>query len=146
MRPAPVHAISFQPGRRFAALALLVVGALIAAGCGGSSNNNPSGSPTTTAPSAAAPTTTAGGSSSGSTAATIQNFAFHPATTNAKAGQKVTWSNDDSTTHTVTADNGSFNSGNLNPNQSFSFTFPQSGSVKYHCSIHSFMHGAVSVS
>jgi len=132
-----------RPGRRWlAVLALLAVGALVAAGCGGSSNNNPSGSPTTTA----AATTTAGGSSGGSAAATIQNFAFHPATVNAKTGQKVTWSNDDSTTHTVTADDGSFDSGNLSPGKSFSTTLAKSGTIKYHCSIHSFMHGTVSVS
>jgi plastocyanin len=132
-----------RPGRRgLAVLALLAVGALAAAGCGGSSNNNPSGSPTTTA----AATTTAGGASGGSTTATIQNFAFHPATVNAKAGQKVTWSNDDSTTHTVTADDGSFDSGNLSPGKSFSTTLAKSGTVKYHCSIHPFMHGTVSVS
>lgn len=132
-----------RPGRwGLAVLALLAVGALLAAGCGGSSNNNPSGSPTTTA----AATTTAGGTSGGSTTATIQNFAFHPATVNAKAGQKVTWSNDDSTTHTVTADDGSFDSGNLSPGKSFSTTLAKSGTVKYHCSIHPFMHGTVSVS
>lgn len=131
-----------RPGRRgLAVLALLAVGALVAAGCGGS-DNNPSGSPTTTA----ASTTTGGGTSGGSAAATIQNFAFHPATVNAKAGQKVTWSNDDSTTHTVTADDGSFDSGNLSPGKSFLTTLAKSGTVKYHCSIHSFMHGTVSVS
>jgi plastocyanin len=146
MRPAPIHAITHPRRRGFTVLALLAIAALIAAGCGSSSNNNPSGSPTTTAPSTAASTTTAGGTSSGSTAATIQNFAFHPATTNAKADQKVTWSNEDSTTHTVTADNGSFNSGNLSPGKSFSFTFAQAGTSKYHCSIHPFMHGTVSVS
>jgi plastocyanin len=131
-----------RTGRRgLAVLALLAVGALVAVGCGGSSNNNPSSSPTTTAASA----TTAGGSSGGSTA-TIQNFAFHPATVNVKAGQKVTWTNDDSTTHTVTADDGSFDSGDLSPGKTFSSTLAKSGTIKYHCSIHSFMHGTVSVS
>jgi plastocyanin len=138
MRIALVHAVTHRGRWGLAVLVLLAIGAVIAAGCGGSSNNNPSGS--------AATTTTAGATSSGSTAATIQNFAFHPATTNAKAGQKVTWSNNDSTTHTVTADNGSFDSGNLSPGKSFSFTFAKSGTMKYHCSIHSFMHGTVSVS
>jgi plastocyanin len=146
MRLAFVHAVTHPRRWGLAVLMLLAIGALIAAGCGGSSNNNPSGSPTTTAPSTAASTTTVGGMSSGSTATTIQNFAFHPASTNAKAGQNVAWSNDDSTTHTVTADNGSFDSGNLSPGKSFSFTFAQQGTFKYHCSIHSFMHGTVSVS
>jgi plastocyanin len=146
MRLALVHAVTHRGRWGLAVLVLLAIGALIAAGCGGSSNNNPSGLATTTGPSIAASTTTAGGTSSGSTAATIQNFAFHPPTTNAKVAQKVTWSNDDSTTHTVTADNGSFDSGNLSPGKSFSFTFAKSGTMKYHCSIHSFMHGTVNVS
>jgi len=142
MRLVTIPEITRSGRRGLAVLALLAVGALVAAGCGGSSNNNQSGSPTTTA----AATTTAGGASGGSTTATIQNFAFHPATVNAKAGQKVTWSNDDSTTHTVTADDGSFDSGNLSPGKSFSTTLAKSGTVKYHCSIHSFMHGTISVS
>jgi len=142
MRLVTIPEITRSGRRGLAVLALLAVGALVAAGCGGSSNNNPSGSPTTTA----AATTTAGGASGGSTTATIQNFAFHPATVNAKAGQKVTWSNDDSTAHTVTADDGSFDSGTLSPGKSFSTTLAKSGTVKYHCSIHSFMHGTISVS
>jgi plastocyanin len=142
MRLRTIDAITHSGRRWLAVLALLAVGALVAVGCGGSSDNNPSGSPTTTA----AATTTAGGASGGSTAATIQNFAFHPATVNAKAGQKVTWTNDDSTTHTVTADDGSFDSGNLSPGKSFSATLAKSGTIKYHCSIHPFMKGTVSLS
>jgi plastocyanin len=140
MRLATIQATTRPWRRRLAVLALLAIGGLIAVGCGGSSNNNQSGSPTTTAAS-----TTTGGASGGSTA-TIQNFAFHPATLNAKAGQRATWSNDDSTAHTVTADNGSFDSGNLSPGKTFSTTLARSGTLKYHCSIHPFMQGTVSVS
>jgi plastocyanin len=141
MRLATIQATTRPWRRGLAVLALLAIGALIAVGCGGSSNNNQSGSPTTTAAS-----TTTGGGTSGGSMATIQNFAFHPATLNAKAGQKATWSNDDSTTHTVTADDGSFDSGNLSPGKSFSTTLAKAGMIKYHCSIHTFMHGTVSVS
>jgi plastocyanin len=144
MRLAPVHAIT-RPRLRGVAVLALLIGALIAAGCGGSSNDKSPGSPATTAPPAAAPTTAAG-TSGGSIAATIQNFAFHPATATTKVRQKVAWKNTDKIAHTVTADNGSFDSGDLNPGASFSSAFAKSGTVKYHCSIHTFMHGTVQVS
>jgi len=49
------------------------------------------------------------------------------------------------TTHTVTADGGLFNSGNLSTGQSFSFTFVSRGTFTYHCRIHPSMTGTVSV-
>jgi plastocyanin len=143
MRLAPVHAITRPRRRGVAVLALLAIGALIAAGCGGSSNDKSPGSSATTAPPAAAPTA---GTSGSSIAATIQNFAFHPPTASVKVRQKVAWKNADKITHTVTADNGSFDSGDLNPGASFSSAFAKSATVKYHCSIHTFMHGTVQVS
>jgi plastocyanin len=76
---------------------------------------------------------------------TIQNFAFSPATTTVKAGTKVTWTNQDSTTHHVVSDTGAFDSGNLNSGQSYSFTFNKTGSYPYHCSIHPSMTGTIIV-
>lgn len=76
---------------------------------------------------------------------TIQNFAFNPATTTVKAGTKVTWTNEDSTTHHVVSDNGVFDSGALNNGQSYSFTFNKTGSYPYHCSIHPSMTGNIVV-
>jgi plastocyanin len=40
------------------------------------------------------------------------------------------------TVHTVTADDGSFDSGNLNPTQSFSLVFNTVGQFNYHCQYH----------
>ncbi len=131
-------------------LALLVAGAMIAAGCGGSNDSGPSGSETTSPATAAsettAPAATSGGGSSSASAAKIEGFAFHPDTIKVKAGQKVTWTNHDSTTHTVTANDASFDSGRLAPGKAFSFTFSSPGTFKYHCSIHSSMMGTVEVS
>jgi len=76
---------------------------------------------------------------------TIQNFAFSPATINVKAGTKVTWTNQDSTTHHVVSDTGAFDSGNLAQGQSYSFTFNKTGSYPYHCSIHPSMTGTIVV-
>ena len=57
----------------------------------------------------------------------------------------VTWVNNDDAPHTVTANDGSFNSGNLDPGQSWSFTFTDPGTYTYHCSYHSWMEGTVIV-
>ena len=48
--------------------------------------------------------------------------------------------------HTVTADNGEFDSGVLGQDQSFSHTFDAVGSVDYHCEIHPDMTGKISIS
>jgi hypothetical protein len=48
----------------------------------------------------------------------------------------VTWVNQDTVAHTVTATDGSFNSGPIAPGQSFSHMFDSAGSWTYFCSIH----------
>jgi plastocyanin len=57
----------------------------------------------------------------------------------------VIWTNNDSFPHTVTADDGSFSSGNMDPGNSFVWTFSKPGTYKYHCSYHSWMTGTVIV-
>ena len=57
----------------------------------------------------------------------------------------VTWVNNDNVPHTVTAKDGSFDSGNLNPGQSFTYTFTKAGTYAYTCTYHSWMNGTVIV-
>lgn len=57
----------------------------------------------------------------------------------------VVWTNDDSFPHTVTANDGLFSSGNLNPSDTFSWTFTAAGTYSYHCSYHPWMNGTVIV-
>lgn len=57
----------------------------------------------------------------------------------------VTWINDDNVPHTVTADDGSFNSGNLNQGDSWTHVFTTPGTYPYHCDYHPWMHGTVIV-
>lgn len=80
-------------------------------------------------------------------AVTIQNFAFSPANISVKAGTMVTWTNKDSVAHTVTETDGQSgpNSGDVNPNGTYTFTFSKAGTYHYHCSIHSEMVGTVTV-
>ncbi len=79
-------------------------------------------------------------------AVSIKDFSFSPATVTVKKGTKVTWTNNDSTAHTVTADSGNGpDSSTLNPGDTYSFTFSSAGTFAYHCSFHSNMHGTVVV-
>jgi plastocyanin len=74
---------------------------------------------------------------------TIRDFAF--TSTPVKAGATVTVHNTGSVTHTVTADGGSFDV-SIDPGKDVTFTAPaQAGSFKFHCSIHSQMHGTLVV-
>jgi amicyanin len=77
---------------------------------------------------------------------TIHNFAFGPQVVTVKAGTTVHWTNRDAEAHTVTSDNGVFNSPVLQPGTSYSHTFTKPGTYSYHCSIHPFMTGKVVVS
>lgn len=78
-------------------------------------------------------------------AVTIVNFAFQPATLEVPVGTTVTWTNQGTAPHTVTADDGSFDSGTLQPGGTFSMTFDTPGTFIYHCEIHPNMMGTIVV-
>jgi plastocyanin len=81
----------------------------------------------------------------GGNAVAIEGFAFAPATLEVAAGTEVMWTNRDPEAHTVTSDDGSFDSGPIDPDGTFSVTFDQSGTVTYVCNIHPAMTGTVRV-
>jgi plastocyanin len=56
----------------------------------------------------------------------------------------VTFVNQDSTTHTVTASDGSFDSGDIHAGGSWTHTFA-AGTYSYHCTYHSYMKGTITV-
>ena len=85
-----------------------------------------------------------GGSSSGSTVS-IKYMAFSAGTLTITAGTTVTWTNNDATTHTVTADDASFDSGDIAPGGKFSHKFTDAGTVGYHCTFHPMMKASVKV-
>jgi plastocyanin len=89
------------------------------------------------------------GSSNGSTnnAPTIymKNSVFSSSSLQVVMGTKVTWNNDDTTVHTVTADNNSFDSGDMQPGASFSQSFNSVGTFPYHCKHHAQMTGSIVV-
>jgi plastocyanin len=65
-------------------------------------------------------------------------------------GKQVIWVNEDSAFHSVTSGfygepTELFDSGYLDPYQSFSFTFDEIGIYDYHCTLHPWMEGQVIV-
>jgi predicted lipoprotein with Yx(FWY)xxD motif/plastocyanin len=93
----------------------------------------------------ASPSSSPAAATSAGTAVTIANFAFDAPSVTIKVGSSVTWTNNDSVAHTVTADDGSFDSGNLDAGKTFSFTFTKAGTFTYHCAIHPNMTGTIVV-
>lgn len=94
----------------------------------------------------AADASNAGGkTATGAFAIEIKNFSFNPKDLTVPAGTTVTWTNLDQVAHTATADKGEFNSGNLNPGESFSFKFETAGTYVYNCSYHPTMQGTITV-
>lgn len=57
----------------------------------------------------------------------------------------VTWSNDDTSPHTVTDRSGAFDSKNMNSGATFTFTFTTAGTYEYYCLYHPWMIGTVVV-
>ena len=75
----------------------------------------------------------------------IVQFAFVAAGLDVPVGTRVTWTNDDPAPHTVTADDGAFDSKQLDPGASYSALLDSPGSYVYHCEIHPTMVGTVRV-
>lgn len=115
-----------RPARRTAALlAPLLAVALV--GCGGAAS-----------PPGPAPST------SGAADFTIQNYRFPVMT--AAPGQRITISDGDSEPHTVTADDGSFDSGSFDSSAPGSLVAPtKPGTYPVHCTVHPSMHGTLTV-
>ena len=124
--------------------ALVLALALAVAACGGS--GAATAAPATSAPSApAAESPSAAPAGGGEDAVQIADFAFAPASITIAAGASVTWTNGDSAGHTVTADDGGFDSGTIANGASFTQDFPDAGTFAYHCAIHPAMTATVVV-
>jgi plastocyanin len=70
---------------------------------------------------------------------------FSPSAIDAIAGDTINWSNVSERTHTVTADDGSFDSGELPGGNTFAVTTGAAGTIAYHCTIHAGMAGTIDV-
>ncbi|MDQ3985472.1 MAG: cupredoxin domain-containing protein [Actinomycetota bacterium] len=67
--------------------------------------------------------------------------AFDPPEVQISKGDSVTWTNDGDADHTATASDGSFESGNLDPGESFTQTFDEAGEFPYYCEYHGTAEG-----
>lgn len=136
---------------RLRPLALLAAVAITLAACSstGAGPATPASAPPSAAPSTAAPSTAASEAASPAAAAgnavSIANFAFNPAKISVGTNTTITWTNNDAAGHTVTADDGSFDSKTLAPGATFSQTFTKPGTFTYHCAIHSSMTATITV-
>jgi plastocyanin len=112
---------------------LLLAGALLLAACGsGTPAKSGSSSPT--------------GTSSSGTSITISNFMFSPMSLTVSPGATVKVTNKDSATHTLTANGGQFNTGDVTQNQTKTFKAPSKpGTYHYICNIHQYMMGTIVV-
>jgi plastocyanin len=72
-------------------------------------------------------------------------YSFSPANVTVPQGTTVKWTNNSDAPHTVTADDSSFDSGTFSENETFSEKFNTTGEFAYHCEIHGYMHGKVTV-
>src|SRR4051794_24046287 len=110
--------------RRLVPLALVGV-VLVAAGCAGSSKKS-SSSTAAGSPPAAAPG-----------AVSMKGLRFHPGSTTVRVGQKVTWTNNDTLDHNVTATKGAkFKSQAFGGGKTYSFTPRKAGTINYVCTLH----------
>jgi plastocyanin len=77
----------------------------------------------------------------------ITNFMFSPMAAAVAPGSTVRVTNKDSVTHTLTATGGQFNTGDIGPGRTKTFTAPtKAGTYHYICDIHQYMRGTIVVS
>jgi len=87
----------------------------------------------------------AGAAPGATTVVHIHDFGYDPSDLTVAPGTTVEWDNDDGARHTITADDGSFDSGDLKPGMKWSHTFAAPGSYPYSCNQHPDMTGTVTV-
>jgi len=85
------------------------------------------------------------GAAGGGTSVEMRAMAFAPTRIEVSAGTTVAWTNRDQLEHTITADDGSWDSGPIAAGATWRHTFDQPGTYAFHCTPHPFMTGVVVV-
>lgn len=80
--------------------------------------------------------TSADDPASGSLEVEMRDFVFDPKEVWVEPGTEVTWLNAGSVVHTATAEDGSWDSGDVAPGKEFSQTFDEMGDLSYVCVYH----------
>lgn len=122
-------------------LATLAAVSLVFAGCGGddAAEDTDDAEPTTDS-------TTDSATDSAGTEVEVVDFTFSPDTVTVPAGSSLTFTNSDGTTHTATALDGEFDTGDIAGGSTASVTLDEAGEIDYRCEIHQSMTGTVVVS
>jgi plastocyanin len=87
----------------------------------------------------------AGPAASATTNVQIKRTGFVPATVTINQNDSVTWKNVDTINHQVVANGGQFASPILGAGKSYTFTFRNSGTFRYHDGLHPSLKGTVTV-
>jgi plastocyanin len=126
-------------------VACLALG-LVVAGCGSDDDSSDDGGGAQSEQ--PAKTTSSGGSGAKTAHVEMKDISFQPDSVTVAKGGTVTWTNEDSVGHDVTADDDSFKSGDaggISGGGEFEHTFAKAGSFKYVCTVHPGMEGTVVV-
>ena len=75
---------------------------------------------------------------------TMEAVSYKPEVVTAKVGDSIVWVNKDPYSHTATA-TGTFDSKEMLPDKSFTFTATTPGEVRYVCTFHPTMKGTIVV-
>ncbi|HVA08371.1 MAG TPA: cupredoxin domain-containing protein [Acidimicrobiales bacterium] len=77
---------------------------------------------------------------------TISNFMYSPMALTVSPGTTVRVTNEDTATHTLSATDAPFDTGDIEPGRTKTFTAPtKPGTYHYICNIHQYMMGTVTV-
>jgi plastocyanin len=129
-------------------LACLALG-LVVAGCGDDDDDGGNDAQNTEQPAeegSGGAETEEGGGGGGASEVSMDEIKFDPAEVTIKAGDTVTWTNNDSVGHDVTGDDfSSGDPGGLANGDTFEHTFDQAGTFDYVCTVHPGMEGSVTV-
>jgi plastocyanin len=135
-----------------AAISACLVLGLVAVGCGGDDDGDSGdgGSAATTEQTATTEKqATGGGDAAGKQVAIeVVDIDYDPQATTVQKGATVKWTNTGKLPHTVTKEDGpgpDFDSGTLQPGDTYEETFTTPGEIAYHCTIHSGQDGALTV-
>lgn len=133
------------------AIATLGLSALMTLAIAACSSSSASSAPSTAASAPAEATTSAAAAACqettdpGDVTASIKDFAFDPAVLTAKVDQAIAFSNTGAAAHTVTLDDGTCTTPNINAGSADGVVFSVAGSYPFHCAIHPQMKGTITV-
>jgi plastocyanin len=91
------------------------------------------------------PSSTGAAVQAGANTVVIKDFAFAPPKLTVPLGTTLKVTNADSATHTLTARDGDFNTGDLGGGMKATITLKTSGTLQYYCKLHDYMTGTLVV-